>query len=302
MKSVTKAIGIDLGGTRIKAVLVDDIGNTLHEVIIPTVDQHGQWKESVRSAFNQLNAHVMACDFYVGLSAPGIPDKHNRYIQYVPGRLHGIEGFDWTDFLGHEVFVINDAVAALSAEAGFGVAKNCTDAVIITIGTGVGGALLINGKIHQGAFQKAGHIGHMSINVDGEPDICGMPGSLEEAIGNYSIHKRSNGKFTDTTELIEAMNNDDEFAKSIWIKSIKSLAVAIASLGNILSPEKIILAGGITKAGSILTNPLEKLINEYEWRIGENHMQIEVAHFGEQAGAIGAAAFSFLAHKKIHDE
>jgi hypothetical protein len=69
------------------------------------------------------------------------------------------------------------------------------------------------------------------------------------------------------------------------------------TVGNILSPEKIILAGGITKAGSILTDPLEKLINEYEWRIGENRMQIEIAHFGEQSGAIGAAAFSFLENK-----
>ena len=297
MKSVKKAIGIDLGGTRVKAVLVDDIGNVLKEVIVPTVDQQGKWKDSAKSAFNQLNVNLDKNEFYVGLSAPGIPDKYNKCIQLMPGRLQGIEDFDWTEFLGREVFVVNDAVAALSAEARFGAAKNCKDAVIITIGTGVGGAILINGKIHQGAFQKAGHIGHMSINLDGEPDICGMPGSLEEAIGNYSINKRSNGKFHDTAELIEAMKNDDLFAHDIWLKSIKALAVAIASIGNILSPEKIILAGGITKAGSILTDPLEKLINEYEWRIGENRMQIEIAHFGEQSGAIGAAAFSFLENK-----
>ena len=297
MKSVTKAIGIDLGGTRVKAVLVDDIGNVLHEIIVPTLDEQGKWKDSAKSAFNQLNVNLDKNEFYVGLSAPGIPDKYNKCIQLMPGRLQGIEDFDWTEFLGREVFVVNDAVAALSAEARFGAAKNCKDAVIITIGTGVGGAILINGKIHQGAFQKAGHIGHMSINLDGEPDICGMPGSLEEAIGNYSINKRSNGKFHDTAELIEAMKNDDLFAHDIWLKSIKALAVAIASIGNILSPEKIILAGGITKAGSILTDPLEKLINEYEWRIGENRMQIEIAHFGEQSGAIGAAAFSFLENK-----
>jgi glucokinase len=297
MKAVTKAIGIDLGGTRVKAVLIDDIGNVLHEIIVPTLDEQGKWKDSAKSAFNQLNVNLDENEFYVGLSAPGIPDKYNKCIQLMPGRLQGIEGFDWAEFLGREVFVVNDAVAALSAEARFGAAKNCKDAVIITIGTGVGGALLINGKIHQGAFQKAGHIGHMSINLDGEPDICGMPGSLEEAIGNYSINKRSNGKFHDTAELIEAMKNDDLFAHDIWLKSIKALAVAIASIGNILSPEKIILAGGITKAGSILTDPLEKLINEYEWRIGENHMQIEIAHFGEQSGAIGAAAFSFLENK-----
>lgn len=83
----------------------------------------------------------------------------------------------------------------------------------------------------------------MSVDMEGDPDICGMPGSLEEAIGNYSIAKRSNGKFNDTLALIEAMHENDPSAKAIWQKSIKALAVSVSSISNILSPEKVILAG-----------------------------------------------------------
>lgn len=296
MKNNPKAIGIDLGGTRIKAVLIDGDGQIIQETITKTDDKNGSWKIGVKQAFDQLIAGYE--DVSIGLSAPGIPNKNNTCIQYMPERLIGIEEFNWSDYLQKKVHVVNDAIAAMSAEAKFGAAKDCKDAIMITIGTGVGGALLIDGKIHQGSFQKAGHIGHMSINQDGEPDICGMPGSLEEAIGNYSVEKRSNGMFHSTAEMIEALKLDNLDAKRIWLKSVRSLAIAIASLGNIISPEKIILAGGITNAGEILTKPLKEYMASYEWIAGGEAMQIEIAHFGEHAGALGAAAFAMSANEK----
>jgi glucokinase len=292
MKKTKQAIGIDLGGTRVKAVLIDDNGKVLVEKILATDDKNGQWKHSVKNVFNLIANDLDDKDFVVGLSAPGIPNFNNSCIQFMPDRLLGIENFNWSEFLDVPVHVVNDAIAALAAEARFGAAKNSQDAVMITIGTGVGGALLINGKIHQGAFQKAGHIGHMSINENGDPDICGMPGSLEEAIGNYSIEKRSSGLFKSTSQLIAAVEMNDENAKTIWLKSVRSLAIAIASIGNILSPEKIVLGGGITKAGILLTNPLKEFLSSFEWKAGGSAMDVEVAHFGEQAGAIGAAAFA----------
>lgn len=297
MKKTKQAIGIDLGGTRVKAVLIDDNGRVLVEKIVATNDKDGQWKNSVKTVLNLISDDLDHKDFVVGLSAPGIPNQHNTCIQFMPDRLLGIENFNWSEFLGVPIHVINDAIAALAAEARFGAAKNSQDAVMITIGTGVGGALLINGKFHQGAFQKAGHIGHMSVNESGDPDICGMPGSLEEAIGNYSIEKRSNGLFNSTAQLIAAMEMNDQNAKIIWLKSVRSLAIAIASIGNILSPEKIILGGGITKAGNLLTNPLKEFLSSFEWKAGGSGMDIEVAHFGEHAGAIGAAAFALSVKK-----
>lgn len=286
-----QAIGIDLGGTRIKAVLINDQGEIQHEVITETKEENQQWKEDVKSTVEKL-VSKNTDSYVIGLSAPGIPNKENKAIEFLPDRLQGIEGFVWQEHLSRPTMVINDAIAALSAEASFGSARDCEHAVLITIGTGVGGAIMINKKIYQGAFQKAGHIGHMSINMDGDPDICGMPGSLEEAIGNYSISKRSNGRFTDTLELLESLKNHDLIAKEIWEKSIKALAVGIASISNILSPEKVILAGGITNAGDILMNPLRTFMDQYEWRAGGNQIKIELATFSDKAGAIGAAAYA----------
>lgn len=150
MKKIKQAIGIDLGGTRVKAVLMDENGNILVEKILATNDKNGQWKHSVKNVFNLIANDLDDKDFVVGLSAPGIPNQNNTCIQFMPDRLLGIENFNWSEFLEVPIHVINDAIAALAAEARFGVAKNSQDAVMITIGTGVGGALLINGKIHQG--------------------------------------------------------------------------------------------------------------------------------------------------------
>ena len=286
-----QAIGIDLGGTRIKGVLIDEEGILLHEAMLDTKEENQQWKVDVKNIYEELvskSTHSLA----VGLSAPGIPNKTNTAIEFLPDRLQGIEKFVWKEHLSAPTWVMNDAIAALSAEAAFGSAKDVDHAVLITIGTGVGGAILIDKKIYQGAFQKAGHIGHLSVDMEGDPDICGMPGSLEEAIGNYSIAKRSNGKFGDTLEVLKAIEKNDRDAQKIWEKSIKALAVSIASLSNILSPEKVILAGGITKAGNNLMEPLLKYMDQFEWRAGGNQLKIELATFSDKAGAIGAAAYA----------
>lgn len=294
-----QAIGIDLGGTRIKGVLINDKGLILNEVITKTKEEKKEWIDDVKSTVNKLAVNSSE-KYTVGLSAPGIPNKNNTAIAFLPDRLQGIEGFIWQEMLSKPTIVINDAIAALSAEAAFGTARDCEHAVLITIGTGVGGAIMIDKKIYQGAFQKAGHIGHMSVNMEGNPDICGMPGSLEEAIGNYSILSRSNGRFKDTMELLESLKNNDAGAKNIWEKSIKALAVGIASISNILSPEKVILAGGITHAGDVLMDPLRNFMDQYEWRAGGNQLKIEFATFTDKAGAIGAAAYS-MKNIKIHE-
>ncbi len=194
---------------------------------------------------------------------------------------------------------MNDAVSAMMAEVRFGAAKNNKNVVMLTLGTGVGGAILINGQPYQGAFNKAGHIGHMVINDCGDADVCGMPGSLEDAIGNVTIMKRSGGKFISTQQLLEAYKNDDAFAKEVWLTSVKKLAIGLASIVNILSPETIVLGGGIAEAGNALFKPLEQYMNQYEWRAGGNKVQIVKATFGDMAGAIGAACFAMEATNPV---
>ena len=287
------AIGIDLGGTRIKSVLIDAEGNILQQLYTDTRDGDDKvWKQAVLNNVAELKKQVDKDDLIVGISAPGLPNEENTAIAFMPGRMQGLENFIWKDFLLSPTYVLNDTVAAIIAEAKFGAAKNKNNVVMLTLGTGVGGAILINGNPYQGTFNKAGHFGHMVIDDEGDCDVTGMPGSLEECIGNCTIEKRTKGKFSSTHQLLEAYKIGDEFAKEVWIKSVKQLAIGLASITNILSPEVIVLGGGITEAGNDLFEPLNEFMAKYEWRAGGNKTEIVKAKFGDLAGAIGAACFA----------
>ena len=286
-------IGIDLGGTRIKAVAIDEMGNILHQHYQPTNDGDDTiWKNAILEAVHEIQSKLPGNNVVIGISAPGLPNSVNSAIAFMPGRLQGLENFDWTEFLKIRTFVLNDAISAMMAEARFGAAKGRKNVVMLTLGTGVGGAILIEGKPYQGAFNKAGHIGHMVIDSDGEADCIGMPGSLEDAIGNCTILKRTSGKYSSTHDLLEAVRNGNSFAADVWLTSVKKLAIGIAALTNILSPEMIVLGGGITEAGNDLFDPLEKFMSNYEWRAGGNQTEIVKAQYGDLAGAVGAACFA----------
>jgi glucokinase len=292
------AIGIDLGGTRIKAVAIDEQGQPLHHHYQPTNDvKDAVWKNDIAVAVKELQNKLLRYDVPVGISAPGLPNSTNSAIAFMPGRLQGLENFSWAEYLNARTFVLNDAIAAMMAEARYGAARGKKNVVMLTLGTGVGGAILIDGKPYQGAFNKAGHIGHMVIDSDGEPDVIGMPGSLEDAIGNCTIEKRSKGLYTSTHQLLEAYRKGDDFATVVWLTSVKKLAIGLAALTNILSPEMIILGGGITEAGKDLFNPLEGFMGNYEWRTAGNKVQIVKAEYGDLSGAVGAACF---AREQVH--
>jgi len=286
-------IGIDLGGTRIKGVVIDAIGNVLHQTYTPTNDGEGEiWKKAIAKTVHELRQKVPGEKIAVGISAPGLPNKENTTIAFMPGRLDGLENFVWSDYLNCSAYVLNDGVAALVAEAKTGAAKNSTNAIMITLGTGVGGALLINKQPYQGSFNKAGHIGHMVIDSNGDADVTNMPGSLEQCIGNCSIEKRSNGKFSSSHELLNAYRSGDDFAKQVWLTSVKKLAIGLASASNFISPDTIIIGGGIAEANDDLFIPLNKWFDEFEWQPGGIRPEIVKATQGDLAGAIGAAWFA----------
>ena len=207
------AIGIDLGGTRIKGILLRD--NAIEESIYKPTGAGDNFKNSILDTVNELRIKSGASNVVVGISAPGIPDSENKSIAVMPGRLPGLENFIWSDFLKVPAFVLNDAVCALVAEARLGAARGLNHVVMLTLGTGVGGAMLIYGSPYQGAFNKAGHWGHTSVDSEGFADVTAMPGSIEEAIGNVSIERRSLGQFKSTQELLDAvldnLEKDHEF-------------------------------------------------------------------------------------------
>src|SRR5205085_11265261 len=148
---IKTAIGIDLGGTRIKAVVIDAGGNLLDEQNTSTGDDDNQsWKYAVAGLVRQWRTKMDTADMVIGVSAPGLPNGSNTAITYMPGRLQGLENFEWSSLLDIKSFILNDAVAAMMAESRYGAAKNSKNMVMITLGTGVGGAILINGQPYLG--------------------------------------------------------------------------------------------------------------------------------------------------------
>ncbi len=287
-------IGIDLGGTNIKGIIVNKNGEVLMQHYIPTQDsEDASWRANVKEMVVFLKNSLQKPILGIGLSAPGLPNEQNTCIAFLPNRLNGLENFMWGEYLGETTYVINDAHAALMAEVKFGVAKDKKNVVLFTLGTGVGGGILINGQLYQGLSQMAGHLGHITVDAsDDTKSIVGMVGSLEYAIGNYSISQRTHGKFSSTWELVEAHRKGDFFATYIWLSSVRKLAIAMCSLINALSPEMVVLSGGITLADNALYEPLKSFMDLYEWQPGGKKTEIAQAYFGDMAGAIGAAAFA----------
>jgi len=289
---MSHSVGIDIGGTNIKGVLIYE-DKVKYELTKNTKDGQEDWQGGVEEVFNELQQHSDAQVELVGLSAPGIADKTNRSIAFMPGRLKGLADFDWSVLLNKKVHVLNDAHAALWAESRWGVGKDISNIVMLTLGTGVGGGLLLNGQLHQGFLQRAGHLGHVTIDsVTEMADITGIAGSLDDAVGEATLTHRSAGRFATSYELVEAYQAGDTWATYVWLTSTRKLALGIVSFCNSFSPELVVLAGGISKAGDQLLKPLSSFLELYEWRPGGQATPIRLAQFQDYAGAIGAALFA----------
>src|SRR5206468_2409626 len=143
--------------------------------------------------------------------------------------LSEVQGVEWASPLkrGQPVPVINDANAALLGEVWVGAAKGCRNVILLTLGTGVGGAAMVDGHLLRGHLGRAGHLGHVSLDPGGALDIVNTPGSLEDAIGESTLAKRSGGRFKSTRELVEAFQKGSSEAAAIWLKSVRALAAAI---------------------------------------------------------------------------
>ncbi len=291
-------IGIDLGGSSVKAVAVTRDGTALgkyNEAFDPDHPMH--FAETIRALIQRLGKDLGDPPERIGVSAPGLAAKNGRSIAFMPGRLQGLERLIWSHYLGtaFEIPVLNDAQAALLGEVWLGAARGCRNVILITLGTGVGGAAMVDGQLLRGHSGKAGHLGHATVDLNGPPDVCNMPGSLEIAIGNCSVKERSEGRFATTHELITAHLAGDRQATDVWLRSVRALACAIGSFTNTLDPEMCVVGGGIAKAGAALFEPLKGLVRAVEWKTGESGVRIVPAELGELAGAFGAARNASIA-------
>src|SRR5436189_3407154 len=286
------ALGIDLGGSSVKAVAVTPEGKLLDQANVPfDADERFDWARKIASLVEDLEQRRGGRAQGIGLSAPGLAARDGLSIARMPGRLQGLEGLNWAEFLRPvqgTVPVLNDGHAALLGEAWQGAARGFQNVIMLTLGTGVGGAAIVDGRLLRGALGRAGHFGHICLDPNGERDVCRMPGSIEALIGNYNIESRSNGHFKTTHELVAAFQKGNALAAETWMKSLRALGCAVSSLVNVLDPEAVIIGGGIARSGPALFEPLEKYVRDSEWDVGAP-VKILPAQLGDLAGAYGAA-------------
>ncbi len=289
-------LGIDLGGTRIKgALFAADSGEMLARQMVATGDGERDAEggpafvaQALTLAASLEREAGLAADS-VGVSAPGLANREASAIAFMPGRLAGLEGLEWSGVFGRPTRVINDAHAALMGEIWRGGARGLRDVVFLTLGTGVGGAVVSEGRLLRGHLGRAGHLGHLALDFRGGGDICGTPGSLEDLVGDHSVAARTGGRFTSTRDLVAAVEAGDASAGEMWETSMRALAAGVVSLINAFDPEAVIIGGGISEAWSAIETPLARWLDDFEWRPGGHRVAVRRAALGEWAGVCGAA-------------
>lgn len=306
-------LGIDLGGTNIKGAVVSEAGEILKEASRPTHNKLGAEHVSDEIA---LLIHTLAEGFSpdliggVGLGCPGTVDPSSGIVRYA-NNLHW-ELFDLRSALkartGFLVQLANDANAAALGEAAAGCAKDAESAVILTLGTGVGGGVVLNGKLLTGYTGAASELGHMVIVDGGEPCTCGRRGCLEayasatglirmtrEAMAGHPdslLHAvaREQGAVDGQTAFL-AREQGDPAAAAVIQQYIHYLSLGIANIINCFYPQVVALSGGVANQGERLLQPLRREVASqvYGNQYLEKHTEIICCTLGYRAGIIGAA-------------
>ena len=313
-------LGIDLGGTNIAAGIVNDDYKIIKKKSVPTL-AHRDGKEIMKDMGKLCldliaDAGLTVADIaYAGIATPGTANSETGVVEYannLPFRNFPIAAL-LTEFTGIEkVYIENDANAAAKAEALAGAAKGAKFSVMITLGTGLGGGIIIDNKVYSGFNFAGAELGHVVIEKDGKQCTCGRRGCWEtysSATGLTNMTKeavlaaRKEGRKTLIEELINgnvdncnarvafaAMKQGDEVGKEVVDRFISYLACGIANMINIFQPNILTIGGGVCNEKDNLLVPLKKKVFEETYsRDGSPQTEIKIAELGNDAGIVGAA-------------
>jgi len=308
------AVGVDLGGTDVKVAAVDLSGRVREETKVETGAEKGpefvlgQIKKGIGIILSKFDR---ASFIGIGVGAAGIVKTEEGTVNYPPN-FPGWEVINVRDRLQEEfglpTFVDNDANVAAIGEGGFGAGVGYDDFLCITLGTGVGGGLFLNGKIYRGSGYGAGEIGHTVVKFDGPQCRCGNYGCLERFVGRDFIVERALERLKSygrTSKLFYIAERDPSSISPKIISQLASegdalcleilretgdiIGVALASVVNLLNLPLIIIGGGIAKAGDLLLKPIEESVRRRALPLPGKEVKIVAAKLGEWAGVIGAA-------------
>lgn len=300
-------IGIDAGGTTVKGALIDESGALIAEDNVPTV--LGDVAQSVAELVRKLSTHSDGNKIAgVGIGCAGMIDSHEGKVVFA-GNLD-LKDYPLSERVSREtglpVKITNDANAAALGEAKFGAGKHFKDSILVTLGTGVGGGIVIDGKLYEGFKSAGAEIGHMVIERGGDLCTCGRRGCFEAYSSATALIRRTKWAMEEdagskmwtscTSDTVSGKTafefaDSDYSAKQVVDWYIDRLACGLVNLANIFRPQVIMLGGGVSNEGERLLTPLKQKFEKQLFG-GSAHapVALKIASLGNRAGVYGAAA------------
>ncbi|MET9595550.1 ROK family protein [Streptomyces sp. NPDC006516] len=295
---------LDIGGTKIAGALVDGAGSLLVRAQRPTPAQEGA--EAVMDAVGDVLADLAASPLWlragaVGIGSAGPVDASAGTVS--PVNVPGWRGFPLVDRVaavtgGLPVTLVGDGVAMTAAEHWLGAARGYDNALCLVVSTGVGGGLVLGGKLHPGPSGNAGHIGHISVDLDGDPCPCGARGCVERLASGPNIARRAlengwlPGPDGDATAAAVAASAraGDPVAVASFERAAQALAAGIAATATLADIDIAVIGGGVAGAGEVLFAPLRRSLRDYATLSFVQGLTVTSAVMGTDAGLVGAAA------------
>lgn len=307
MQDTITSIGIDFGGTSIKLGVC--CGGELIATDKPIPTQAFNGPQALIAEMAQRVAALRAASpeiAAIGVGVPGLVDFEHGYVHEltnVPGWKHVPLKTILGERTGLPVVVENDANAMCYAEWRHGAARGLRNVVALTMGTGIGGGLVLDGRLYRGSQCAAGEIGQTSIDYAGRAGHYGNLGALEKYTGNHQIAEHAVRRYAEAglereiedctpKKIAEAAEAGDDIARQIWDEVADWLGTGIASIAWLLNPDAFVIGGGVAQAGDLIFKPLKRKVQSMLSTVVWEHLQILPARFSNEAGIIGNAALA----------
>jgi glucokinase len=322
MLGMKKYIGCDLGGTNLRAAIVDvETGDVLHQMSIPTLARDGYDTVMKRMAdlfFQVIRSAGMQKDEIggIGIGVPGVLDLEKGetlFLPNLPGTWPHVPLRDTiTRLTGLPTALLNDVRSITNGEWRFGAGRGVDTVAVFAIGTGIGGGLVINGQLHLGIGGTGGELGHTMIDFNGPRCGCGNDGCLEAyasgpAIAATGMKAVSQGLTTRIADLCEydlnritpeliakAAQADDKIARDIYEKAGFYIGIAAANVCAAIGPRRIVIGGGVAQAGELLLDPIRRTIRARVHIMPVEQVEVVPSRLGDNAGVIGVACWAAL--------
>ncbi len=300
-------LGLDLGGTNVKAAVIDVEPGTAPIVGATETRPTGADRGPAAVAEGMVAMGVDMARIHgpfagVGIGVPGLFNFDTGEIAFFTNLPGAWEGFPLraiiAEGLGIPATLINDARAFTLAEATVGAGRGCSTVACITLGTGVGGGLFINGDLHFGAFGIAGEIGHQTVVPDGPTCGCGNPGCME-ALTRAPVIAAAAGRAT-MEEVLAGVAAGDAACVAAFQQAAAYLGIGLANIITVIGPERIVVGGGVADAGDALLDPIREAVRARVPLVPPEQVNIVAAELGFTAGAIGAALAAVESPTKDH--